>query len=42
MWIQERREFEGKLEEVDGGETVVKMYCLREQSIFKEKNESKT
>lgn len=41
MWIQDRREFEEKLGEVDGGEIVVKMYCLREKYIFK-KNESKT
>lgn len=37
MWFQERREFEEKLGGVDGGETVVKMYRLREKYIFKEK-----
>lgn len=29
--------WKGELGEVEGGETVVEMYCMREKSIFNEK-----
>ena len=39
MWIQSRGKVGEELGGVEWGETVIKIYCMREESIFNERKD---